>query len=168
MSIPGRRLREYEQNWRRLGANNPLMKRVTTEFHISVRNDRPITLWDPTLRDHTRISRPDHHLIVKKEVRAMLDKGIIRIVTSDLKGFYSKFVLYPKPSVDEDHRWRPCINFDPLNFHVSSPNHSASISRSQMVMFTQCELQPTDWAASIDMTDVNIITLILITKSLLL
>ena len=63
MSIPGCKPKVYEQNW-----ENPLMKRVTPEFHIPVREDRPITLWYPTLRNHTRISRPDHYLILKKAV----------------------------------------------------------------------------------------------------
>ena len=98
--------------------------------------------------DHTRISRPDHHLIVKNEVRAMLDKGAIRIVTSDLRGFYSKLFLVPKPSVDGERRWRPCINLKPLNFHVDKKTFD-----SESVKSTRQEIQPNDWAASIDMTD---------------
>ena len=163
MSIPGRRLEDYKQRWRELGAGAQVMDWITTGYHIPIRDDRPITLWYPTLMDHTRISRPDHHLIVKNEVQAMLNKGAIRKVTTGLKGFYSKLFLVPKPSVDGERRWRPVINLKPLNFHVDTKKFNCESVKS-----TRQEIPPGDWAASIDMTDVNIITLILITKSLFL
>ena len=91
MSIPGRRLTDYEHRWRVLRAGTQVMDWITTGYHIPIRNDRPITLWYPTTMDHTKIGRPDHHLIVKKEVEAMLKKGAIRKVTTDFKGFTRNF-----------------------------------------------------------------------------
>ena len=152
MSIPGRRLKGYEDKWRELGAGPQVMEWITSGYRISIREDRPINLWYPTKADHTMIRRPDQHLIVKKEVESMLKKGAIRVVTNDIKGFYSKLFLVPKPSVDGERRWRPCINLKPLNFHVDKKTFN-----SESVKSTRQEIQPNDWAASIDMTDVNIL-----------
>ena len=152
MSIPGRRLKNYEPRWRTLGAGDQVMQWITTGYHIPIRQDRPITLWYPTLMDHTRIGRPDHLLIVRREVASMLQKGAIRIVIDNTKGFYSKLFLVPKPSVDGERKWRPCINLKPLNYHVDKKTFD-----SESVKSTRQEIQPNDWAASIDMTDVNIL-----------
>ena len=79
----------------------------------------------------------------------MLKKGAIRVVKEDMKGFYSKLFLVPKPSVDGERKWRPCINLKPLNFHVDKDTFY-----SESVKSARQEIQPNDWAASIDMTDV--------------
>ena len=152
MIIPGRRLRGYEDEWRELGAGPQVMEWITSGYHINIRKDRPITLWYPTVADQTKISRPDHHLLVKKEVEAMLRKGAIRVVTNNIKGFYSKLFLVPKPTVNGEQKWRPCINLKPLNHHVDKKTFN-----SESVKSTRQEIQPNDWAASIDMTDVNIL-----------
>ena len=151
MIIPGRRLRGFADEWRACWAQPQVMEWITSGYHIKIRKDQPISLKYPTKRDETKIDCADHHLLVKTEVAAMLQKGAIRVVTNNKLGYYSKLFLVPKSTVDGVKKWRPCINLKPLNNHVHKDTFN-----SESVKTTRGEVQPNDWAASIDMTDIHI------------
>ena len=134
-----------------MGLNPKLWNGLLPGITLGLGKTDPFLFKYPTKKDETKIDRADHHLLVKTEVAAMFQKGAIRMVTGSKLGYYSKLFLVPKPTVDGVKKWRPCINLKPLNYHV----HKETFN-SESVKTTRGEVQPNDWAASIDMTDVNI------------
>ena len=96
------------------------------------------------------MSSPEKQLQIRLEVQAMASKGAIEVVHGDKWGFYSKLFLVPKPTVDGVKKFRPCINLKPLNYHVKTEKFSMETVKS-----VKEAIQPLDWGASIDMTDVG-------------
>ena len=118
MPTAGQRLKHFAQAWRDMGASPKVMSWIEDGYSIPIDPDEPIKLVFPSPKLETVMSSPEKHLRIQKEVQDLLFKRAERVVTGCKLGFYSKFFLVPKPTVDGVTKWRPCINLKPLNKHI--------------------------------------------------
>ena len=146
MEKPGERLSHFAGEWEALKASPQIMSILRHGHKFKFKNKPPLS--DPLPSHETKVS-PASTQIIRREIRDLVAKGAMRKINfkyaTEVKGYYSKLFVVPKPDVD---KFRVIINLKPLNKYIKKETF-----RMEGLKDVQTILEPGAFAGVVDISD---------------
>ena len=146
MEKPGEHLTEVAGEWEALKASPQIMSIIKHGYKFKFENKPQLS--DPLPIHETKMS-PLNATIIRKEIQDLVTKGAMRKISfkyaTEVKGFYSKLFVVPKPEVG---KYRVIINMKPLNKYIKKESF-----RMEGLKDVQTILRPSDYVGVVDISD---------------